>query len=301
MKWLFAVLVALNIIVFGGMVASRVAEKQRNASAPVQSVGVTQQQQPQAAPVEILRPAAVSAPEPVAVSAPVAAASAASEAETEEARLARLKAEQEAKEKEAEELEEKAQKEREEKAKREQLEKEKAKREQEKQKAAEAKKESNQCVSSASLTLDEDDYHRIKGLLRQWPHAASRTVEKRNASGETGQAQKTYRVLVAADGDTAAMLDSLAAKGFSGSIHEGSISVGVTRSRSAAQVLISRLATAGFGGTRINEEEDRSAASDGGLSVAKMQVTFMDVDDKSAQAIQNVVSRYGKLNRRACR
>ncbi len=301
MKWLFAVLVALNIIVFGGMVASRVAAKQGNASVPAQSVGVPQQQPPQAAPVEILRPAAVSAPEMAAASTPVAAASAASEPESEEARLARLKAEQEAKEKETKDLEEKARKEREEKARREQLEKEKAKREQEQQKAAEAKKESSQCTSSASVTLNEDDYHRIKGLLRQWPHAASRTVEKRNASGEAGQVQKTYRVLVSADGDAAAMLDSLAAKGFSGSIHEGSISVGVTRSRSAAQVLISRLATAGFGGTSIREQEDQSAASDGGLSVAKMQVTFMDVDDKSAQEIQNVVSRYGKLNRKACR
>ncbi len=305
MKWLFAVLVALNIIVFGGMVASRVAEKQRNASVPAQSVGVPQQQPP-SAPVEILRPAAVSTPEWVAVPTPVAAASeaaasAASEPESEEARLAREKAEQEAKEKEAKELEEKARKEREEKAKREQLEKEKAKREQEQQKAAEAKKESSQCISSASVTLNEDDYHRIKGLLRQWPHAASRTVEKRNASGEDGQVQKTYRVLVSADGDAAAMLDSLAAKGFSGSIYEGSISVGVTGSRSAAQVLISRLATAGFGGTRIHEQEERSASSGGGLSVAKMQVTFMDVDDKSVQEIQKVVSRYGKLNRRACR
>ncbi|WP_373707136.1 cell division protein [Neisseria dentiae] len=300
MKWLFAVLVALNIIVFGGMVASRVAEKQRNASVPAQSVGVPQQQPP-SAPVEILRPAAVSTPEWVAVPTPVSAASAASEPESEEARLAREKAEQEAKEKEAKELEEKARKEREEKAKREQLEKEKAKREQEQQKAAEAKKESSQCLSSASVTLNEDDYHRIKGLLRQWPHAASRTVEKRNASSDAGQVQKTYRVLVSADGDAAAMLDSLAAKGFSGSIYEGSISVGVTGSRSAAQVLISRLATAGFGGTRIHEQEERSASTGGGLSVAKMQVTFMDVDDKSAQEIQKVVSRYGKLNRRACR
>lgn len=298
MKWLFAVLVALNIIVFGGMVASRVAEKQRNASVPAQSVGLPQQQQTTSPPVEVLHPAAVSAPEWVAASAPGTAAStvaAASEPESEEARLARVKAEQEAKEKEAKELEEKARKEREEKARREQQ--EKAKREQEQQKAAEAKKESTQCTSSASVTLNEDDYHRIKGLLRQWPHAASRTVEKR----EAGQVQKTYRVLVSADGDAAAMLDSLAAKGFSGSIYEGSISVGVAGSRSAAQVLISRLATAGFGGTRIHEQEERGASPEGGLSVAKMQVTFMDVDDKSAQEIQKVVSRYGKLNRRACR
>ncbi|MDO4906367.1 cell division protein [Neisseria sp.] len=304
MKWLFAVLVALNIIVFGGTVASRIAEKQRNASAPVQGVDVPQQQQTVPAAVETLHPAAVSAPEWVADSVSASAASAASEpalpaseTETDAARLAQEKAEREARQKEAQELEEKNRKEREEKARREQLEKEKAKREQERQKNAEAKKESSQCTSPASVTLNEDDYHRIKGLLRRWPHAASRTVEKREAD----QVQKTYRVLVSADGDAAAMIDSLAAKGFSGSIHEGSISVGVARSRSAAQVLISRLATAGFGGTRIQEQEEHGASPEGGLSVAKMQVTFMDVDDQSAQEIQKVVSRYGKLSRKACR
>ena len=34
MKWLFAFLVALNIIVFAGMVAGRVAERQKEALAP---------------------------------------------------------------------------------------------------------------------------------------------------------------------------------------------------------------------------------------------------------------------------
>ena len=34
MKWLFGVLVALNIIVFAGMVAGRVAERQKEALAP---------------------------------------------------------------------------------------------------------------------------------------------------------------------------------------------------------------------------------------------------------------------------
>lgn len=303
MKWLFAVLVALNIIVFGGMVASRITEKQKQSeireAAAASAVGAAQQEP------EILRPA--SAPPPAAASEAAAsepeasgiAASAASDVSAEALLAAAALKEKEQAEQEAKEQEEKAKKEREEKAKREQQEKEKARREQENKEQA-AKKE-NQCTASASLALDEDDYHRIKGLLKQWPHAAARKVEKRAAAGKSEQAQKTYRVLVESGGDAIALLDSLSAKGFSGSIYEGDVSVGVTRSRSAAQVLISRLATAGFGGARIHEQEDRSTSTEAGLSVAKMQVTFMNVDDKAAQEIQNVVERYGRLNRKACK
>ncbi|MDO5070759.1 hypothetical protein [Neisseria zoodegmatis] len=298
MKWLFAVLVALNIIVFGGMVASRVAEKQKTAVAPTVPIvgGAQQELTPPASPAkdsppEILYPDWINKNEPRPV---------ASEPLDDEVVLAALA--QKVKEEELA----KERKEREEKAKREQQEKERAAREKAEQLAQEQKEHSRstgQCVSTASITLDEDAYHRIKGLLQQWPHAASRTVEKRsNSKKSTGPSEKTYRVLVSADGDAIEQLDRLAAKGFSGSLHEGDISVGVVSSRSAAQVLISRLATAGFGGTRIQEQGGRdNGINDRSLSVAKMHVTFFGVDDKTAQAIQNVVDRYGRLNRRSCR
>lgn len=295
MKWLFAVLVALNIIVFGGMVASRVAEKQKNAVAPTVPIvaGAQQELKPPAAandrPPEILYPDWISKNDPRPV---------ASEPLDDEVVLAALA--QKVKEEEAA----KEKKEREEKAKREQLEREKAAREKA-ESAAEQKEQSRagQCVSTASITFDEDDYHRIKGLLQQWPHAASRTVEKRsNSKKAAAPTEKTYRVLVSAGDDVIEQLDNLAAKGFSGSLYEGDISVGVTSSRSAAQVLISRLSTAGFGGTRIQEQGGRdNSSNDRSLSVSKMHVTFFGVDDKSAQAIQNVVDRYGRLNRRSCR
>ena len=299
MKWLFAVLVALNIIVFGGMVASRVAEKQKTVVAPTVPIVAAPQQELSPPPTpsgvpqpEILQPDWISKTEP-------APAPAVSEPLDDEVVLAAMA------QKAKEEAAAKEKKEREEKAKREQLEKEKAAREKttEQPERRESAAAAGQCVSTASITLDEDDYHRIKGLLQQWPHAASRTVEKRsNAGKKAAQTEKTYRVLVSAGDDAVAQLDHLAAKGFSGSLYEGDISVGVTRSRSAAQVLISRLSTAGFGGTRILEQgSGDNTGNDRSLSVAKMNVTFLSVDEKNAQAIQNVVDRYGRLNRRPCR
>ncbi|MCP1660754.1 cell division protein [Neisseria perflava] len=286
MKWLFAVLVALNVAVFGGVLAhATTAKKARAANAPLEggtyelarpeSLG-GQAQPENAAPdwVTDLMENNVNIPEP----------------ESEEAKAAREKKEREklAKEKKA----------REEKAKRE-------KEAKEKEQAAAEQEEwvpvPKQCTPSASVVMDEDDYHRIKGLLRKWPHAASRTVEKRAAKKGEPKVSKTFRVLVPTEGDAMAKLDTLSSKGFAGVIHNGEISMGVTRSRSAAQILISRLSGAGVGGARIQEEDDKNAVPDGTLSVSRMHVTFMAVDERELQDIRNVVGRYGQLNVKGCK
>ena len=62
------------------------------------------------------------------------------------------------------------------------------------------------CTSSATVVMDEDDYHRIKGLLGKWPHAASRSIEKRNGASGGEASSKTFRVVLPADGDTSARL-----------------------------------------------------------------------------------------------
>ena len=72
-----------------------------------------------------------------------------------------------------------------------------------------------------------------------------RSIEKRNGASGGETSSKTFRVVLPADGDTSAQLDALGSRGFSGSIHNGEISIDVTRSRSSAQVLISRLSSAG--------------------------------------------------------
>lgn len=289
MKWLFAVLVALNIIVFGGMVAHRMTNKQTEAAvAPLE--GGTHELVPPASlnppvnmPAENMPPDWLNAMENQ---------SDIREPESEEAIAAR-------KQKAREEKAAKEKKEREEKAKREKEASEKA-----------ANSEQNvdmgalagrQCTPSATVSIDEDDYHRIKGLLNRWPHAASRSIEKRAAKKGESVVNKTFRVLLPADGDVSSQLENLSSKGFVGVAYDGQVSMGVTRSRSSAQILISRLASAGFGGARILEQEEKSNSPDAALSVARMNITFMAVSERDAQDLRNVVGRYGNLNIRACR
>ena len=35
------------------------------------------------------------------------------------------------------------------------------------------------CADDATITINEDDYYRIKGLIDHWPHAAIRCVEQK--------------------------------------------------------------------------------------------------------------------------
>lgn len=293
MKWLFAVLVALNIIVFGGMVAHRMTEKQPEAAnAPLEG-GTHELARPASLEPPPVAPSENSAPEWVSVPENNADIP---EPESEEAIAGR-------KQKEREEKLAKEKKAREEKAKRE---KEAQQKGADSQLAMQANVEqgdnsSRQCVATASVSMDEDDYHRIKGLLTRWPHAASRSVEKRSAKKGENAVNKTFRVLLPSDGDAMTQLENLNSKGFTGVVYNGEISVGVARSRSSAQILISRLAGAGFGGARILEQEEKGSTPNSTLSVSRMTVTFMAVNERDAQDIRNVVGRYGNLNVRACR
>lgn len=295
MKWLFAALVALNIIVFGGMITHRLNNAKSPNAAPVEG-GAHELAQP-----ESLRPQ--QAPAPADNAQPDWLQTDETQADLPEPESEEAIAERKKKEEEELARREKEKKEREEKARR------------EKEKAAAAGNTTptaasenpttkntpaaHQCTSNASVTLDEDDYHRIKGLLTRWPHAASRTVEKRSASKD--HAAKTFRVVLPADSEAMNRLEALGNKGFNGTLHNGEISLGVMKSRSSAQVLISRLSAAGFGGARIVEQDDKGNAADSTLSVSRMTIIFMSVDDKDAQEIRNIVGRYGNLNMKTCK
>ena len=275
MKWLFAALVALNIIVFGGMITHRLNNaKSPNTAAPVEG-GAHELAQP-----ESLRPQ--QAPAPADNAQPDWLQTDETQADLPEPESEEAIAERKKKEEEELARREKEKKDRQETARR------------EKEKAA-----ARQCTSNASVTLDEDDYHRIKGLLTRWPHAASRTVEKRGAAKD--QAAKTFRVLLPADSEAMNRLEALGNKGFNGTLYNGEISLGVMKSRSSAQVLISRLSAAGFGGARIVEQDDKGNASNSTLSVSRMTIIFMSVDEKDAQEIRNIVGRYGSLNMKTCK
>ena len=282
MKWLFAALVALNIIVFGGMITHRLNNAKSPNTAPVEG-GAHELAQP-----ESLRPQ--QAPAPADNAQP-------DWLQTDETQADLPEPESE------EAIAERKKKEEEEQARRE---KEKAAAENtnpnaaaNENPAAKNAAAARQCTSNASVTLDEDDYHRIKGLLTRWPHAASRTVEKRGASKD--HAAKTFRVVLPADSEAMNRLEALGNKGFNGTLHNGEISLGVMKSRSSAQVLISRLSAAGFGGARIVEQDDKGNAADSTLSVSRMTVIFMSVDEKDAQEIRNIVGRYGSLNMKTCK
>ena len=295
MKWLFAALVALNIIVFGGMITHRLNNAKSPNTAPVEG-GAHELAQP-----ESLRPQ--QAPAPADNAQPDWLQTDETQADLPEPKSEEAIAERKKKEEEELARREKEKKEREEKARRE---KEKAAAENtnpnaaaNENPAAKNAAATRQCTSNASVTLDEDDYHRIKGLLTRWPHAASRTVEKRGASKD--HAAKTFRVVLPADSEAMNRLEALGNKGFNGTLHNGEISLGVMKSRSSAQVLISRLSAAGFGGARIVEQDDKGNAADSTLSVSRMTVIFMSVDEKDAQEIRNIVDRYGSLNMKTCK
>ncbi|EFI23137.1 sporulation and cell division repeat family protein [Neisseria sp. oral taxon 014 str. F0314] len=310
MKWLFALLVALNLIVFGGMVAYRMTVKQNQtvvqASAPLEG-GTHELARPESLTPKSTTPASApdSVPEWVAQSESNAAVAERKTEKTEESQAVERRVENEQDKKVREEQEakakekEKEKKEREEKLKREKERKEKAAENQ--NTASEEGKPAQQQCSTATVVIDEDDYHRIKGLLGRWPHAATRSVEKRTPKKSAQKPSKNYRVLISTGGDAVAQLENLNAKGFSGTLHNGEISVGVTHSRSAAQIIISRLSSANIGGARIVEDEEGGGTSDGALSVARMHITFMSVDGRMAQDINNVVGRYGKLNVKNCK
>ena len=151
----------------------------------------------------------------------------------------------------------------------------------------------NRCVTTASVSLPEDDYHRIKGLLNRWPHAASRTVERKEAA----RSKTSYAVWTPIQIDAGSQMQALQSKGFNTVLMEGGISIGIRSDRAQAQALLNRLQGAGFTG----QLREVNSGSSGGQSVAKMQITFMTVNDADVKAIQNIVGSYGRLSRNKCR
>ena len=152
----------------------------------------------------------------------------------------------------------------------------------------------NRCVTTASVSLPEDDYHRIKGLLNRWPHAASRTVERKEAARSN---KTSYAVWTPIQIDAGSQMQALQSKGFNTVLMEGGISIGIRSDKAQAQALLNRLQGAGFTG----QLREVNSGSSGGQSVAKMQITFMTVNDADVKAIQNIVGSYGRLSRNKCR
>lgn len=288
MKWLFILLVAINIAVFGGTVGYKLTLKQAGRIPEAQNAANNLQVQPVVPTMPVVRNIPASDP----------AVRTASESDTgallkpgdilseEQAEQLRLK-------KEAEQKKLKEKKQREEKARREKLAAEKAQVERENNAA------DTSCAAQASLTMDEDDYHRIKGLLGKWSHVASRSVEKRTAKAKP--ADKTYRVVLPVSADAENQAAELSAKGFNPIPFDGALSLGVGNSRENAQALQNRLAGAGFGGAHIVERAAETGRQDDSLSVSRMTVLFTGVNAADADEIRKITSPYGKLNLKSCK
>ena len=313
MKWLFAILVALNIVVFGGALGSRMLEKQeadlvarRNAASADLAREVASPTQP------LVRPTAEAAMATAAVasSAPSSLDWVRDNGEAAEVTVEPKDTEEDAarriqeRERFAQLQVERARKAREEQAKRDAAARNAGVNSNNANMANAAARNANnagsanrQCTSTASVSIPEDDYHRIKGLLGQWPHAASRHVERKESS--KAKKSRGYAVWMPIQVDANAQMQALGEKGFNTILMDGGISVGIRSDRGQAQTLLARVQSAGFSAQL--RELGGGESSGGGQTVAKMQVTFMTVSDKDMGAIQAVVGKYGKLHRNGCR
>ena len=262
MKWLFAVLVALNIIVFGGMLVTRMAQQQ-------QPVPVVQQQQPQPTTVVVqTAPAQPAAPQQPATPVPpvdtgrprtVPAVPGRSNTPSKPAGGAPP------------------------------------------QPTPESGIRAPNTACTAVAVLPEDDYHRIKGLLARWPHAATRVVERRRDSGHAQRGSERYQVSVTIEGDVQEFTAKLRSQGFrNASVAGGRMSLGSFSSEQQAEQTAAKARQAG-----LNPQIARTGASGGDQSAelgeSKMQVTFMNVDDNAAAGISSVIGRYSHLRRAPCR
>ena len=261
MKWLFAILVALNIIVFGGMLVTRMAQQQ-------QPVPVVQQQQPQPTTVVVqTAPAQPAAPQQPATPVPPV--------DTGRPRTPAAPGRSNTPAKPTGEAQPKP--------------------------TPESGIRAPNTACTAVAVLPEDDYHRIKGLLARWPHAATRVVERRRDSGHAQRGSERYQVSVTIEGDVQEFTAKLRSQGFrNASVAGGRMSLGSFSSEQQAEQTAVKARQAG-----LNPQIARTGASGGDQSAelgeSKMQVTFMNVDDNAAAGISSVIGRYSHLRRAPCR
>lgn len=147
---------------------------------------------------------------------------------------------------------------------------------------------------TATITIPEDDYYRIRGLLTKWPHAASRVVVRRDNNGRA--ANTKYQVVVAIEGEASAFAQRLKSMGFTPHAAGGRMNLGTFSNEQQAQALMSKAQQSGLTPLLI------STGMQGGqsLSEAKMQLVFANVDEAAATGINGVVGRYGTLRRASC-
>ena len=145
---------------------------------------------------------------------------------------------------------------------------------------------------SAQITLPEDAYHRLKNFINGWNHVATRNVVENKQKSKASGVQ--YQVLVGGSSDEA--LQQLRSAGINASPQGGSISLGVYPDAGKANAVRDRAVAAGVGGVIVTERGSAQSA----LTSAQYTVSFRNVSNQDAQKINDVLGRYGRLQRSAC-
>ena len=145
----------------------------------------------------------------------------------------------------------------------------------------------------AMVTLKEDDYHRIKGLLSKWPNAASQSVAPKANNNER---KGTFWVALAKT-PTEDEKISLMAKSYRPVSEGGYTVVGKFPTRLAAEGFRLKLDADGFP-TQVVEQ---FSGDSGAVSATMVTVAFLKVDDQDAAQITEIVKPYAKLKRNVCK
>ena len=152
---------------------------------------------------------------------------------------------------------------------------------------------------SATVTLPENDFHRIKGLLRQWPFSAKRFVEQITPSAKPNPVSRPTRYMVALNTINEDTRKRLQEQGFDHGTAQGKISLGIFNRREDAESLMARAKMKGFSEAFIStlESSNSDNTANTATSIAKMRVTFTGVDNSAIQDINKITGRYGQIQR----
>ncbi|NUE66150.1 hypothetical protein [Snodgrassella sp. ESL0253] len=272
MKWLFAILVALNIIVFGSMIAGKlvhgVSASPAAASAASPAAEVVEAAAPATPDISVRHTTEAAE---TAASSSVPAIKPASKTDTAAANKPKTDAPANA----------------------------------DKPATPTSTPTTNTCT--ATVTLPEDDFHRIKGLLNHWPFTTSRFIEQVSSPAKPHRAPTPTRYMVAlsssGDSDTRARLQE---HGFDYGINQGKVSLGVFNRRDDAESLMARAKMQGFsdafittlgGSSSDSDSESDSHSGHAATSIAKMRVVFSGVDNSAMHDINAITGRYGRMQR----
>ncbi|MDO5687145.1 MAG: hypothetical protein Q4G42_07170 [Neisseria sp.] len=150
----------------------------------------------------------------------------------------------------------------------------------------------------ATVTLKENDYHRIKGLLAQWPNAASRDVARNTKAGNTVNMISDYWVIVPTQNNSNEQIAALAAKGFSATQESGMTVLGKFPARTAADALRQKAQNAGLNANVMEKMREGAAQP---LSVVTYNVAFLKIDDNDAARLNDILKPYAPLRRNPCK